>query len=248
MGRSDGDGDGQGIVAVVLAALAKGHDELGGHQPHGVAAGGDEAAPVMRRAAGFHGHDAGACHRLRPALEGGAPQDLAVVDRTVGIEHADGEDVLGQIDADGSTLVHDFPSWFRIDDDESQSWHFDTVRLHGRFRTGKSFVFVRKPTLPPVNPIALPALDVNGRPVAVGDHVLIREIPHWLTHNLPDEDIGHLRAQAGTVQPIRRFDEYGYAWFGDDPVGWFCLRPEDVELSSESALGPIAARARRGDA
>jgi len=147
-GLARGDGDGQRIVAVVLATLAQGHDELGGHEPRGVAAGGEDATPVMRRAAGFHGHDAGAGQgqeSLGPALEGSPPQDLALDHGAARIEHADGEDILGQIDADGSHLFHDFPSCLRIDDDESQSWHLRTtqraVRLHGRFRTGKSFAF-----------------------------------------------------------------------------------------------------------
>jgi hypothetical protein len=85
---------------------------------------------------------------------------------------------------------------------------------------------------PPLPLVALAPTDVAGRPLQVGDFVAIREIPPWLTRGLPPEDVTHLQAQAGTVQPIRRFDEYGYAWFGDDPVGWFCLRPSDLEFSS----------------
>ncbi len=45
----DNDGDGQRIVAVVLATLAQGHDELGGHEPRGVAAGGKDGANNLSR-------------------------------------------------------------------------------------------------------------------------------------------------------------------------------------------------------
>jgi hypothetical protein len=113
-GLARGDGDGQRIVAVVLAALAEGDDELGGHQPRGVAAGGEAASPVMRRAAGFHRHNAATGQRLGPALEGGPAQHLALDHSAARIEQADGKHILGEIDADGSNLSHDFPSRSRL--------------------------------------------------------------------------------------------------------------------------------------
>lgn len=94
-GLARSDGNGQCIVAVVLAALAKGADELGGDQPHDMTAGGEGPPPVMCAAAGFHGHGA-RCQRGRPALEGGSPQHLALEHRSTRIEHAHGERVLGQ--------------------------------------------------------------------------------------------------------------------------------------------------------
>jgi len=67
----------------------------------------------MRRAAGFHGHIA-RLQRLSPAHEAGAAQHFAFDHRAARIDHADGEHILGQVDGDGSTLVHDFPCCLRL--------------------------------------------------------------------------------------------------------------------------------------
>lgn len=81
--------------------------------------------------------------------------------------------------------------------------------------------------MPPGFP--LPAIDASGQALAPGDLVTIVTIPEWLTHSLPEEDIAALRAVQGSNRPILRFDEYGYAWFGDREHEWFCLRPEEVK-------------------
>ena len=82
--------------------------------------------------------------------------------------------------------------------------------------------------MPPGFP--LPPIDISGQSLNQGDLVTILTIPEWLTHGLPDEDVGALRAVQGTKRTILRFDEYGYAWFGDREANeWFCLRPEEVK-------------------
>ena len=56
-GRVHGFADRRGVGGVVLAALAAhavGRDELGRHQPHGVAVGCEQPRPVVRAGAGFH--------------------------------------------------------------------------------------------------------------------------------------------------------------------------------------------------
>jgi hypothetical protein len=71
--------------------------------------------------------------------------------------------------------------------------------------------------------------DVDGAPLQVGDLVQLLEIPNWLTHNLPPEDVSLLEAELHKTKRIQRFDAAGYAWFAaDDGTEWFCLRP--VEL------------------
>ncbi len=79
-----------------------------------MAAVGKESAPVMGRAAGFHGDRTGRDQRFGPALESGAAQDLPIDDATAMIEDADAEHVLGQVDADGSNLLHNFPSQYGL--------------------------------------------------------------------------------------------------------------------------------------
>ena len=70
----------------------------------------------------------------------------------------------------------------------------------------------------------LPPIDVNGVGLRAGMHVRILTIPDWLIHDLPPEEVGRLMEVKGTVMQIAKFDEFGYAWFGD----WFCLRPNEV--------------------
>lgn len=81
--------------------------------------------------------------------------------------------------------------------------------------------------MPPGFP--LPPIDTAGQPLNQGDLVTIVRIPDWLIQNLSKDDIAALRALEGTNRAILRFDEYGYAWFGDrEEAEWFCLRPEEV--------------------
>lgn len=82
--------------------------------------------------------------------------------------------------------------------------------------------------LPPGFPLT--PIDASGQPLASGDLVTIARIPDWLTHELSDEDVAALRKVEGTNRIILRFDEYGYAWFGDkDSNEWFCLRPAELK-------------------
>jgi hypothetical protein len=122
-----------------LPLLRKRGDERRGDQPHGVTARSKQAPPVMRRAAGFHCDDAGAGKRCQPALEGGAAQALALDDLAGVAQHTDSEHLLCQIDPDGCTLFHDFPSWFRLMQRELQSWHLDAVRLRVASGRGSPF-------------------------------------------------------------------------------------------------------------
>jgi hypothetical protein len=81
--------------------------------------------------------------------------------------------------------------------------------------------------MPPGFP--LPPIDASGQALRPGDVVLIASIPEWLTHNLAAEDVAALRVLEGTYRAILRFDDYGYAWFGDrEAQEWFCLKPEEL--------------------
>lgn len=114
----------------------------------------------------------------------------------------------------------------------------DLAHKAARGRSFQTLDVAERMSQPPKEPMPLRPLDARGRELVVGDRVLIREIPHWLTHNLPPEDTAQLQAQAGSVQPIRRFDAHGYAWFGEDAIGWFCLRPNELERVGSSADAP----------
>ena len=82
--------------------------------------------------------------------------------------------------------------------------------------------------MPPGFP--LPPVDASGQALVAGQLVTIVSIPKWLTHDLPESDVTALRAVEGTNRVILRFDEYGYAWFGDGELNeWFCLRPAEVK-------------------
>ena len=70
----------------------------------------------------------------------------------------------------------------------------------------------------------------GGRPIAVGDSVLILAIPGWLTHDLPEEEVQRLLQCEGTVMRVLEIDSYGYLWFGAKDEGrWFCLTHNEVE-------------------
>jgi hypothetical protein len=90
------------------------------------------------------------------------------------------------------------------------------------------------PQLPPGFP--LPPIDANGDPLMAGVLVDIQSIPASLTHDLPEAEVVALRALEGSSQRILRFDDHGFAWFGDDnSSGWFCLRPEELRLSRQES-------------
>ena len=71
--------------------------------------------------------------------------------------------------------------------------------------------------------------DIEGAPLSPGDLVEIVDIPAWLTHDLPAEDVALLEAERNTAKRILRFDSDGYAWFEDAHGSeWYCLRPVEV--------------------
>lgn len=76
-------------------------------------------------------------------------------------------------------------------------------------------------------------MDALGRPVVEGSRVRIPVMPHSLIHDLPAEDVAHLRSVEGQVLPVLEIDGYGYLWFGEDHP-WFSLRPTEVILESEA--------------
>ena len=92
---------------------------------------------------------------------------------------------------------------------------------------------------PPLKPFPvgypLEPIDAHGSPLNSGDLVLISEIPEWLTHDLPPEDVMHLRALEGTIMSILEIDAYGYVWFGAG-APWFCLRPSEVVLQDRGTV------------
>jgi hypothetical protein len=84
----------------------------------------------------------------------------------------------------------------------------------------------------------LPALDVNAARLEQGMLVRILSIPGWLTHDLPDKDVAHLKTMEGAVMPILEIDAYGMIWFGESNP-WFSLKPFEVaaiEVSSQNAI------------
>lgn len=85
--------------------------------------------------------------------------------------------------------------------------------------------------LPPGFPLA--AVDASGRPIAEGSRVRIPVMPHSLIHDLPAEDVAHLRSVEGQVLPVLEIDGYGFVWFGEH-TPWFSLAPSEVVLESES--------------
>ena len=89
-------------------------------------------------------------------------------------------------------------------------------------------------TPPPPDSVVAP-IDVRGATLSAGDLVRILEIPAWLTRDLPAEEIDVLLAQTGAIRRILRFDDYGYAWFGDNDTGeWFCLMPINLERVADA--------------
>ena len=74
---------------------------------------------------------------------------------------------------------------------------------------------------------ALPAHDIDGRRIAVGDRVRILSIPHWLIHDLPVADQTRLTSYEGQVVTVLEFDQFGYVWFAP-PESGFCLKSTDV--------------------
>ena len=114
VGPGDGFADGGGIGGVVLAALAAhavGRDELGRHQPDGVAVVPEQPRPVVRAGAGFHADQAGRqLGDQRQLVARHLGLDQRGFARFINAMH--GKDVLGEIDSN-SDNAHGLPlSWF----------------------------------------------------------------------------------------------------------------------------------------
>lgn len=77
----------------------------------------------------------------------------------------------------------------------------------------------------------MPAVDANGNSVSAGDMAYIRTIPHWLIDNLPAEEVAAIKPCEGTSMRVFEIDSAGYVWFGSH--GWFCLRPDEVEVTRD---------------
>jgi streptogramin lyase len=90
-----------------------------------------------------------------------------------------------------------------------------------------SFFPPPKKPLPAGYPLA--PIDANGRAVRAGDLATILTIPHWLTHDLPQEEVVRLKVCEGKVMRIVEIDAYGTVWFGEDGP-WFCLRPSEIAV------------------
>ena len=54
-------------------------------------------------------------------------------------------------------------------------------------------------------------VDCLGRPLRVGDSVVVREIPRSLLAGLPDEDQTAIAGQLGATLVLADFDEHGLA-------------------------------------
>ncbi len=73
--------------------------------------------------------------------------------------------------------------------------------------------------------------DARGNPIVVGEMARIPVIPHWLTHDLPEEDVAKLKRCEGALMRVLEIDEHGYLWFASRDGGrWFCLKPEEIEI------------------
>jgi hypothetical protein len=81
-------------------------------------AGGKPATSMVGRTAGLH-CDAAPRQLLSPPHERFTSQYASLQHGTGSIKHADREDVLCQVDAEGSKLVHDIPLLFRLMDGTS---------------------------------------------------------------------------------------------------------------------------------
>lgn len=90
----------------------------------------------------------------------------------------------------------------------------------------------------------LQPVDVHNNPISVGSRVQILEIPAWLVHDLPEQEVLRLRKCEGQVMKILEVDQFGYVWFGANDEGrWFCLRPHEV-LSVKKLIGAKTAGTR----
>jgi hypothetical protein len=89
--------------------------------------------------------------------------------------------------------------------------------------------FFGPPKLPLPTGYPLPPIESRGQALAEGDVVLIPEMPRYLVHDLPAEDVARLRTFEGKSMPILEIDGYGSVWFGEEDP-WFSLQPFEVTL------------------
>ena len=96
---------GLSVGRVVLAALA-GHavrrDQLGRHQPHGVAVGLEQPGPIVRTRAGLHADHRGRQRRDQRAKFGTRDHGLAQQHCSPNVVTMHGKNILRQIDTSGN--------------------------------------------------------------------------------------------------------------------------------------------------
>ena len=120
----------------ILAALAERCDELGCDEASRVTSGCEPTTPVMCGAAGLHGNRAYG-QLLGPSLKGLALEDATFHSSAVQVQYARCDHILGQVQANSSKLIHDFPFRYRLTTGISIV-ALDAVRLQRRGGTGKS--------------------------------------------------------------------------------------------------------------
>ncbi len=74
--------------------------------------------------------------------------------------------------------------------------------------------------------------DANGNVISIGSLVRVPKIPDSLTCDLPSEDVRRLKGVEGSLLRVTEIDRFGYVWLGadDESAGWFCLRPNEIEV------------------
>lgn len=98
--------------------------------------------------------------------------------------------------------------------------------------------FFKPPRAPLPAGFPLEPFDRNGKRISNGALVRIAEIPHWLTHDLPDEEVVRLQQLENKVMHVVEIDAYGFIWFGEDVESesghWFCLKPSEVSVAENA--------------
>ena len=98
--------------------------------------------------------------------------------------------------------------------------------------------FFNPPRAPVPAGFPLEPFDRNGKRISNGALVRIDEIPDWLTHDLPEEDVVRLRQRENTVMHVVEIDAYGFIWFGEEGESEsghrFCLKPSEVSIAEDA--------------
>ena len=85
------------------------------------------------------------------------------------------------------------------------------------------------------NPSYLEPIDSAGNVLSADSVVRILNIPEWLTHDLPADEVAQLKALTGSTMQVLELDSYGYVWFGSsDGTKWFCIRPSDTLVVTQN--------------